>query len=119
MVGLKGDPLLIGAAVAGAAALFDPSPIRKVGEAALALGLLAYRFRGLGQRVRQTADDLGLNAENPLIQPGGGEYVATWVQGIPGDVTRYFQQAPPQRKPGQSTEELNRESLAWLWATSK
>lgn len=103
------------AAAAGAGLLYlatiDPNPKRRLGEGIVGLVLAGY---GAWQ-LSKVLGAWGLNSSNPVLGAGGPAYVAAYVGGIPGDVARVFEPAPPKAKPGQTKEELNDASLDWLW----
>ena len=96
-------------------ASIDPNPKRKLAEGGAGLALLGFA----GWQLKGLLSSWGLNSSNPVLGPGGPAYVAAYVGGIPGDVARVFQPAPPQPKAGQTKEELNNASLDWLWEVTQ
>ena len=112
-------PRGIAAGAAGAALLYlatiDPNPKRKLAEGLAGLALAGYGAWQLSGLL----SSWGLGSDNPVLGPGGPAYVAAYVGGIPGDVARVFQPAPPVAKPGQTKEELNDASLDWLWKVTQ
>lgn len=103
---------------AGAGLLYlasiDPNPKRKLAEGLAGLALVGFG----GWQLSRLLSAWGLNSSNPVLGPGGPAYVAAYVGGVPGDVARIFQPAPPKPKAGQTKEELNDASLDWLWKTT-
>lgn len=108
----------IAAGAAGAGLLYlatiDPNPKRKLAEGLAGLALAGYGAWQLSSLL----SSWGLT-DNPVLGPGGPAYVAAYVAGIPGDVARVFQPAPPVAQAGQTKEELNNASLDWLWKVTQ